>query len=332
MYTSIYTEEIPVLLEQLSSTSKMQRLSDIGMHCGCEYTKFPFYQMEKIRYTRFTHSVGVSKIVWNFTHDIRQAIAGLFHDIATPAFAHTIDFLQGDHLRQESTEDKTLLFIENSRDISDLLKKHHIRIEDVCDYHQYPIADNDTPMLSADRLEYTFGNGFCLYNMNLETLSSLYKDLTVAHNEHGTEELCFHSIDAAKKFTEISLRNSRFFVSDQDRFSMQYLADILRFAMENGVLVQDDLYQTEREVIKKLNNDKKLSKIWNNYTELAAVAVSAVKPESQYSVNVSAKKRYIDPLVLVDNKTKRLTEIDLGIRDQIQTFLDIDFNQWIFEV
>ena len=332
MYTSIYTEEIPVLLEQLSSTSKMQRLSDIGMHCGCEYTKFPFYQKEKIRYTRFTHSVGVSKIVWNFTHDIRQAIAGLFHDIATPAFAHTIDFLQGDHLRQESTEDKTLLFIENSRDISDLLKKHHIRIEDVCDYHQYPIADNDTPMLSADRLEYTFGNGFCLYNMNLETLSSLYKDLTVAHNEHGTEELCFHSIDAAKKFTEISLRNSRFFVSDQDRFSMQYLADILRFAMENGVLVQDDLYQTEREVIKKLNNDKKLSKIWNNYTELAAVAVSAVKPESQYSVNVSAKKRYIDPLVLVDNKTKRLTEIDLGIRDQIQTFLDIDFNQWIFEV
>ena len=37
--------------------------------------------------------------------------------------------------------------------------------EDVADYHRYPIADNDSPRLAADRLEYTLGNlfnyGFC---------------------------------------------------------------------------------------------------------------------------------------------------------------------------
>jgi len=332
LYTSIYTEEIPVLIEQLANTPEMRRLSDIGMHCGCEYAKFPFYQRARTPYNRLIHSVGVSKIVWNFTHDIRQAIAGLFHDIATPVFAHTIDFLQGDHLTQESTEDKTFLFIENSKEITNLLKKHHICIEDVSDYHKYPIADNDTPMLSADRLEYTIGNGFCVYNMELETLNGIYKDLTVAQNEHGTEELCFRSIDAAIKFTEISLRNSRFFVSDEDRFSMQYLADIIRFAVENGILVSSDLYLTENEVIKKINKDKKLSKMWKSHTEIFAVVTSAEKPENQYCVNVSAKKRYIDPLVLVKNDAKRLTDIDIGIRDQIQTFLNIDFNKWIFKV
>ncbi len=330
MYTSIYSEEIPVLLEQLANTSEMRRLSDIGMHCGCEYTRFPFFRRARTPYTRLIHSVGVSKIIWNFTHDIRQAIAGLFHDIATPVFAHTIDFLQGDHLTQESTEDKTLLFIENSREITDLLKKYHICMEDVSDYHKYPIADNDTPMLSADRLEYTMGNGFCVYNMELETLNSIYKDLTVAQNEYETEELCFQSIDAAKKFTEISLRNSRFFVSDEDRFSMQYLADIIRFAVENDILVSGDLYLTENEVIEKLNTNKKLSEMWKSYTEIFAVATSAEKPENQYYVNVSAKKRYIDPLVLVNNNTKRITEIDLDIRDQIQTFLNIDFNKFLF--
>ena len=46
------------------------------------------------------------------------------------------------------------------------------------------------------------------------------------------------------------------------------------------------------------------------------------KPENQYSVNISAKKRYIDPLVLVQNNAKRLTDIDTGIRDQIQTFFE----------
>lgn len=187
-------------------------------------------------------------------------------------------------------------------------------------------------MLSADRLEYTIGNGFCVYNMELETLNSIYKDLTIAQNEHGTEELCFRTIDAAKEFTKVSLRNSYYFVSDQDRYLMQYLSEIIRLAIDNGVLMQDDLYLTESEVIKKLNYDKKISKIWKNYTEIFAVATSAEKPENQYSVNVPAKKRYIDPLVLVENNTKRLTDIDTGIHDQIQTFLNIDFNKWIFAV
>jgi HD superfamily phosphohydrolase len=332
MYTSIYTDDIPVLLEQLAHTSEMRRLSDIGMHCGCEYAKFPFYQMERTPYTRLIHSVGVSKIVWNFTHDIRQAIAGLLHDIATPVFAHTIDFLQGDHLTQESTEDKTLSFIESSREITDLLKLHHIRIEDVSDYHIYPIADNDTPMLSADRLEYTIGNGFCLYNMELKTLNGIYQDLTVTQNEHGIEELCFQSVDAAKKFTEISLRNSRFFVSDEDRFSMQYLADIIRVAVDDGILVPSDLYLTEKEVIKILKQDKKLSKMWKGYTDISAVETSAEKLENQYCVNVSAKKRYIDPLVIMGNTTKRLTEIDIDIQDQIHIFLNSDFNKWIYTI
>jgi HD superfamily phosphohydrolase len=332
MYTSIYTDDIPVLLEQLAHTSEMRRLSDIGMHCGCEYAKFPFYQMERTPYTRLIHSVGVSKIVWNFTHDIRQAIAGLLHDIATPVFAHTIDFLQGDHLTQESTEDKTLSFIESSREITDLLKLHHIRIEDVSDYHIYPIADNDTPMLSADRLEYTIGNGFCLYNMELKTLNGIYQDLTVTQNEHGIEELCFQSVDAAKKFTEISLRNSRFFVSDEDRFSMQYLADIIRVAVDDGILVPSDLYLTEKEVIKKLKHDSKLSMMWKSYTDISAVATSTERLDNQYCVNVAAKKRYIDSLVLIGNTTKRLTEIDSDIRDQIHVFLNSDFNKWIYTI
>lgn len=332
MYTSIYTKEIPVLLEQLANTSEMRRLSDIGMHCGCEYTNFPLYQREKTPYTRLTHSVGVSNIVWNFTHDIRQAIAGLFHDIATPVFAHTIDFMQGDHLTQESTEDNTLTFIENSKEITALLKENHIAIEDICDYHIYPIADNDTPMLSADRLEYTIGNAFSVYHMELEALRGIYKDLTVTQNEHGTEELCFQSIDAAKVFTKISLRNSRFFVSDEDRFSMQYLADIIRFAIKNGSLLPSDLYLTENEVIGKLNKDKNLSGMWWKYTELNSISTSTEKPDDQYCVNISAKKRYINPLVLVKDTPLRLMDIDMDIRNEIQSFLNIDFNKWIFAV
>ena len=52
----------------------------------------------------YDHSVGVAPIIWYFIHDDAQTIAGLLHDIATPAFAHVVDFMRGDSLKQEATE------------------------------------------------------------------------------------------------------------------------------------------------------------------------------------------------------------------------------------
>lgn len=49
--------------------------------------------------------------------------------------------------------------IKNSKEIMALLKIDNIKLEEVNDYHIYPIADNDSPKLSSDRLEYTFQNG-----------------------------------------------------------------------------------------------------------------------------------------------------------------------------
>lgn len=332
MYTSIYADETLLFIEQLINTPEMRRLHDIGMHCGVEYAKFPIYQQQKMPYSRLAHSIGVSKIVWNFTHDIKQAVSGLLHDIATPVFAHTIDFLHGDHLMQESTEEKTLCIIEKSKEITRLLKVYHISVEEVADYHIYPIADNDTPMLSADRLEYTIGNGFCIYHMDMNFLNSIYADLIIAQNENGIDELCFQSMHKAKQFTEISLRNSCFFVSDEDRFSMQYLADIIRFAIEAGILTPDDFYLTETQVIRKLKNDKKFSEMWERYTAVSSVAASIEQPKNQYCVNVSAKKRFIDPLVLIGNNTRRLSTIDAVFRGKLQLFLDLDFSKWIYTI
>lgn len=69
-----------------------------------------------------------------------------------------------------STEDLTTYIIQNSKEIMKLLKRDNIKLEEVNDYHIYPIADNDTPKLSADRLEYTFTNGY-ITKKDLYTLS-----------------------------------------------------------------------------------------------------------------------------------------------------------------
>lgn len=64
--------------------------------------------------------------------------------------------MNGDSEHQESTEERTEQVIRNSQTILSLLNRDGIKVEEISDYHIYPIADNNTPRLSADRFEYTF--------------------------------------------------------------------------------------------------------------------------------------------------------------------------------
>lgn len=96
----------------------MKRLKDIGMNCGLEYTRYPIYRHLTKPYFRYEHSVGTALIVWHFTQDRAQTIAALLHDISTPVFAHVIDFLNEDHLTQESTEGPTRRVMNSRRNCS----------------------------------------------------------------------------------------------------------------------------------------------------------------------------------------------------------------------
>ena len=143
-YLKILSPEFPEWLLEYIYTPEMLRLDGIGMSCGTLYTKV---YNDKYYYSTLTHSVAVALIIWNFTHDKKQTISGLFHDIATPVFKHCIDFMNGDSEHQESTEERTEQIIKNSKKIMDLLNRDGIKVEEISDYHIYPIADNDTPKL-----------------------------------------------------------------------------------------------------------------------------------------------------------------------------------------
>ena len=185
-----YHAQLPLFLQQLAQTPPVQRLRQVGMSCGCEYTQFPPF-VHSTPYSRYEHSLGVALIVWHFTGNRAQAAAGLLHDAATPTFAHVVDFLLGDHLRQEATEAGTHDVLAASAPLLSVLGRWGLPLSAVENYHQYPIADNALPRLSADRLEYTLGNllhyGFC----GAEELQGWYDDIVQAENEQGVPELAF---------------------------------------------------------------------------------------------------------------------------------------------
>ena len=322
----LYHPEIPAFLEELSQTQPMHRLRDVGMDCGCEYTKFP--RFVKIGpYSRYDHSLGAALIVWHFTGSREQAAAALFHDAATPVFAHVVDFLNGDHLRQESTEAGTGALLAASPAVSALLEKYGLTVEQVEDYHRYPIADNASPALSADRLEYTLGDLLHYGFAEVEEVAAFYQDLTVGEDEQGRPELAFRTREVAAGFARLALCNSRVYVADEDRFAMETLAGILHLALDRGVLRREELWTTETDVIERLRRDAVCGRVWERFCGYSHVLRSKERPTGERDwIRVDAKKRWIDPLVVGEG---RVSGLDADLRQEIEAFLRMDLGGWL---
>lgn len=322
---SIYHPRVPPVLRHLALTAPMARLRQVGMNCGCEYTDFPRFR-RLLPYSRFRHSVGVGLIVWHFTRDEAQAAAGLLHDISTPVFAHVVDFLNGDHLTQVSTESDTAALIATSPQIRRVLAAHALTPEQVSDYHRYPIADNDSPRLSADRLEYTLGNAVNYGFITIEQARSFYRDLTVLPNEEGTPELSFRTRETASAFTAAALRCARVYVADEDRFAMEALAHLLRGALDRGVLDRADLMHTEPEVIGKLSADPVCGSLWKQFCSFARLRRAKDRPSEEGWFRVSAKLRWIDPLAA---GAGRVSHWDKTLGKEMDAFRQSDFSFWL---
>lgn len=322
-YLKVLSPEFPAWLLKYLAAPELQRLAKVNSTCGIYYSNLYQYKHES---TIFNHSLGVALIVWHFTRDKKQTLAGLFHDIASPAFKHSIDYMNGDAETQESTEDRTEQIIRSSRVITKQLKKDGILPSEVTDYHLYPIADNDLPNLSADRLEYTFANGYLLYDIwSLEEIKNYYNNLTILKNEAGLDEISFQDPDLAADFTTRNLTLAAFYHAEKNRASMQFLADITHSMITAGYLNTDDLYvMSEREIIDWILScgDKNLSDVFRQYQRATSVISGNTMKKSCYCVPAGYKVRYIVPLVKTDDGNERITNLDSTVDEAVQSYLD----------
>jgi len=316
MNSIVYEKEMPVFLKPYCAAEEMQRLKKVDMNCGMNFTSVPLFQGIE-PYTRYEHSVGVACIVHRFTKDPIQTLAGLFHDISTPAFSHVIDFMHGDAMKQESTEEETQNILAHSHAIMKQLKIDGILLDQVYDYHRYPIADNDRPKLSADRLEYTLSAAMDYGFASKEDLQPLYDDIVIGVNEEQERELVFQHAKQATAFTKIALRNGRVFTSIEDRYCMEILACLVKQAIDMHVLCEADLYTNEEIVTAKLANSE-MRQAWQAYRSIQHVMTSPMKRDGW--ISMPAKKRYIDPYCL--EKQSRVSQYDAAINQEMNAFLN----------
>lgn len=323
-YFKILSPVFPEWLLDYINTPEIQRLAGISMLCGTDYSKIYNYVSSN---STLDHSVGVALIIWHFTKDKKQTLAGLFHDIATPTFKHCIDFMNGDSEHQESTEERTEQIIRNSKKIIDLLKRDRIKVEEISNYHIYPIADNDTPKLSADRFEYTFSNGIFLYDAwNLDEVSKYYNDITILKNEEGIEELGFKTPKICKEYLHTILPIFANYDSDNNRTVMQFFADIIKSMNVKGYITIDDLYElSEKDVINRILNcdDTYIKESFAKFQNATYVYVSETPVINKYCISVKGKKRYIVPLTQKNGEICRINQIDETSSKEVENYLNL---------
>ena len=146
---------------------------------------------------------------------------------------------------------------------------------------------------------------------NRDRISAYLENLKAGCNEEGEPELVFRDADTAADFAFGALEMGKIYVSDEDRFAMEALAELLKDAVESKVIAMEDLWLTEAAVIRKLNLDHCFRDRWNCFRGYYQIRRGT-------GTVIHAKKRYIDPLV---ENEGRVTEIRGDFRTAVDAFL-----------
>ncbi len=318
--------DYPTFIDKYINTKEMQRLSGIGQFCGCDYTNI---HNVKYWFSRLDHSIATALMTWNFTKNKTQTLAALFHDLGTPAFSHCIDYLMGDTINQESSEINVYDVISNSNEIKKYLKNDHINIEDIRDISIYPVVENKKPKICVDRLDGILGT--CLIwqqYWDLSTVKKVYDDIVVLNNEFSEVEIGFQNKEIAELFFEGVFKYSIELQKNEDKYTMQFIADILKDMLDNNKLKLDDLYEVSEEYI--ISMMQTMYEDFNVFSKTKIIERTEEIPEKYYYVSIDAKKRYVVPICINGNKVVRLDTFSDKCKEKLDEYLSFSDSRYAY--
>lgn len=302
-YHKILSPDYPDFLSKYIELPILKRLSGVGLLCGTDWTHL---YKNRFYYSRLDHSIGVALIIWHFTHDKKQTLAGLFHDASTPVFSHVSDFRKGDALTQTATEAPNESILKNDATLRELLQEDSLTVQEISDYHIYPVADNEIPQLSADRLEYMFPSGMALDGTwDLPSIEKAYKDIRILKNEDGLDELGFKTLEIAEDYCRRFCMIGHILQLNENKLTLHMLGQIMNMAVEEGLLQEEDfMNKSESEIMQVLDTADKgqhlyLARLYKTFRTMTKIEHrdSALPAEEYFSISLDVKQRYIDPLV-----------------------------------
>ena len=284
-------QQIPEFLKKYLSVSSLERLKKVGYFCGMDYASKSIFSFKEY-ISRYDHSVSVALLTFKITQDKLSTLSAVFHDIARPCFSHIIDYMNGDYINQESTEEYTEQILKKDKKLIKLLKEDSIDLEKIVNFKKFPLVDNNRPKICADRLDGIITSSIAwTQNITKTDIREIINDLTIYKNEEGKEELGFSKIKIAQKILKINQKIDDFCHSKEDTYMMNFLANITKLLIEKNIITYEDLYKYDEEElwhIIKTSKDKKIQEWVKKFETIKTI------PDLNYP---EIKKRILNPLV-----------------------------------
>ena len=252
-------------LKKYLKCPSLVRLMSVGYFCGMDFASKSVYNFDEY-ISRFDHSLTTSLLTYKVTNDKTMTVAALFHDIATPCFSHVIDYMNEDYEKQESTEELTEDIIKNDKYLLKCLKEDNIDVDNIVNFKNFSIVDNDRPKCCADRLDGVILTGIAwTKNVTKDDIKKIINDVRVFKNEDNEDEIGFNNRDIVSKIIDVSKSIDLYCHTNEDNYMMHLLANITKLSIDKGYITYDDLYSLNEvelfNILKKSTDKELLDKI-----------------------------------------------------------------------
>jgi HD superfamily phosphohydrolase len=317
VYGSIHVTE-PVLKDIIRSAA-VQRLKGVMQHGITALIGLT----EPI--TRFEHSMGVMVLVKRLGAPLEEQIAALLHDVSHTVFSHVIDYVYDGHDSQSYHDEKKEEYM-SSTDLPDVLADHGYDWHDFVDEERYPLLEQPSPRLCADRLDYFLRDSLPLGLAEDGDIQMVLEHLVVVDGRVATSTVeaaqwLGHTYMAADEASWANFREVGLY---------EIMARAIKKALHLGIIDESDFWLTDEVTWDKLQAQA---------DPALAAQLSLVSRETQFAwdenaptFRVSTKLRAIDPDVVVEGELRPLSTLDPDFADHRAAYLTRKRGKWPMRV
>jgi HD superfamily phosphohydrolase len=252
---------------------------------------------------------------------LEEQIAGLLHDVAHTVFSHVSTYAFADEYPDgeyhEVIRDKFIYETE----IADILQRYHIDIEYVLNEQNFSILENSLPDICADRIDYILRDSLSKEFLTMPEIIQVLNGI-VLHDG----SCVFDDLDSARIYCNAFFDINKYvFASAKSAYFHHKFAELMRYAIEQGVLTMDDWFTDDYQVVEKLkkSNDQKIQEELRLFNGEYIFTIDDKNPDFV----VKNKVRIVDPYVLVDGKLQRFSRLDKCYADLIDNYKKFKLEQ-----
>lgn len=129
-----------------------------------------------------------------------------------------------------------------------------------------------------------------------------------------------------RNLEEMTSKLSIIYMEDRTRYSMQFIADILKKLNNEGKIKREDLYVLKETEIIDIIENSKYKEVFTKWKKAKQILTSETPPKNVYFVHHGAKIRYIDPLI----NGERISKINKKAQELINNNLSYNMNKYIY--